>query len=356
MTASLKAKPVTIRTVATRARVSAATVSRVFGAALAEPGVPVYIKPATERRVRRAAEEVGYFPNAAASRLRRRASRILGVIISDMDESNHSIDPISAMRIGAIEHACSQRGYGLQLMRSTAGDPARLMNWIASRSCDGLFFTGTIEDAWVDACRRLAIPCVDLLGTFGPRKVCTVEIDLIDARLAALRHLASLGHRRIGVACVNSDRQRLICATLFNAAADSVALRDCALTRFDLPHVMAVLDAAPLVASYLAMPEPDRPTAILAHENTLLALLGEMSSRGLSCPRDISLLGLSRTTMSDAAVPRLAGIDNRCQAVCRVAVGMLIDRLEWGATLSPEDSPSPLKCDLVVRDSCAAPR
>ncbi|PRY08943.1 LacI family DNA-binding transcriptional regulator [Kineococcus rhizosphaerae] len=68
-------KPVTIAQIAARAGVHAATVSR----ALADP--PTSVGPDTALRIRALAVELGYVPDPAASSLRTRRSRVLGVLV-----------------------------------------------------------------------------------------------------------------------------------------------------------------------------------------------------------------------------------------------------------------------------------
>ncbi len=70
--------------VAKYANVSQATVSRAFRE-------DVYINPETKKKVLRAAEELGYFPNYSARSLKQRKSGLIGVMLSDADNVFYNV-------------------------------------------------------------------------------------------------------------------------------------------------------------------------------------------------------------------------------------------------------------------------
>ncbi|MGC9530635.1 MAG: LacI family DNA-binding transcriptional regulator, partial [Candidatus Bipolaricaulaceae bacterium] len=67
----------TIRDVAARAGVSVATVSHVINGTRK-------VAAETAGRVRRAMEELDYYPNAVAQSLRTRSTHVIGVVVSDI--------------------------------------------------------------------------------------------------------------------------------------------------------------------------------------------------------------------------------------------------------------------------------
>src|SRR5690349_20775977 len=184
----------TIRDVATLAGVAVSTVSVVFGGTRS----PVKISHATSERVRRAAEAVGYHPNASARALRRRRTQNIGLLLSD-NMPSLAPDTGSGLKINHIEAACAARGYTLQVMRYLPGGGEQALEAVAAHTVDGLIVTA-LEDAEVFAlCDRARIPCVDVAGTLGQSPTCAVEADLVAARCEAMRYAARLGHVRIGV-------------------------------------------------------------------------------------------------------------------------------------------------------------
>ena len=95
----------TIKDIARKTGVSHSTVSRALsGSAL--------IPPETTARIRQVAAEMGYQPSAAARSLKTRRSRVLGVIVSSMD------DPFFAEILQGVEDAAQASGYSLFIASS----------------------------------------------------------------------------------------------------------------------------------------------------------------------------------------------------------------------------------------------
>src|SRR5215203_1372604 len=99
----------TIRDVAERAGVSAATVSRVLNGADS-------VDDSIRERVGAAVLELGYRRNHLARNLRRQQAQMLGVVVSDIE------NPHFAETVRAIEDATYRRGYRV-LLCNTDEDP-----------------------------------------------------------------------------------------------------------------------------------------------------------------------------------------------------------------------------------------
>ncbi len=119
--------PTTIAEVAARAGVSIATVSRVLAGM---PGA----RPETRERVLLAARQLQYRPSGVAQSLKRRATRALGLIITDI------ANPFFPDLVRAVEDAAREAGYTV-LLCNGADDPEReaaYLELLASRRVDGM--------------------------------------------------------------------------------------------------------------------------------------------------------------------------------------------------------------------------
>ncbi len=92
----------TIKEVADHAGVSPATVSRVMSGASR-------VQPAYRERVLRAVADLDYRPNRLASNLRRQATAMIGVVVSDIE------NPHFTRMVRAVEDAAFARGYRVLL-------------------------------------------------------------------------------------------------------------------------------------------------------------------------------------------------------------------------------------------------
>src|SRR5712692_9189481 len=97
--------PPTNKDVANRAGVSIATVSRVVNSL---PNV----RPELRRKVLRAVKELNYQQSRTAQRLRAKRSRVIGLVISDIQ------NPFFTSVARGIEDVASERGYSLVLCNS----------------------------------------------------------------------------------------------------------------------------------------------------------------------------------------------------------------------------------------------
>lgn len=138
----MKRRPTSID-VAERAGVSQSTVSR----ALAGSEV---ITEATRARVLRAAEEIGYFVDERAARLRRGSTGTLAVVvICRPGESAADINPFSYMLLGSVCLAASERGFET-LVSFQARDEQFFGHYEERGWADGLVVIGTTTNraAW----------------------------------------------------------------------------------------------------------------------------------------------------------------------------------------------------------------
>jgi LacI family transcriptional regulator len=189
----------TMQDVATRAGVSAKTVSRVFND---DP----HVLPETRTRVRAAMEELRYVPNTLAVTFRSGRSSVLGVAVPDL------ADPFFTAVAKAAEDVAARHAMSV-LVTSLGEDPAREQEGVESllrRQLSGLLVAPTSGDqaylaAWAS---RTPVVFVDR----PPRGLLAdsfTEDDRAGARLATM-HLIDHGHRLI--AFVGND-ERVITTT-----------------------------------------------------------------------------------------------------------------------------------------------
>src|ERR1700738_2326203 len=101
-----------IRGIAKRANVSTATVSRTMNR------IPT-VKPVLAKRVWKAVEELGYFPNTQARALVSGRSRIFGLIVSEIT------NPFFPEIVQTFETLAAANNYEIMLT-STGHDPKRV--------------------------------------------------------------------------------------------------------------------------------------------------------------------------------------------------------------------------------------
>lgn len=306
-----------IKDVAGRAGVGISTVSRVFSGS-------AEVKAELRARVLDAAAELGYEPHFLAQSLRRGATRSAGFIVDDL--SNHLNIDIATGAEGALraEH------YSLLVMNSEMDarlDPLNI-RVLAARRVDALMMAPVTEDdpELVETVRTLEVPVVIVEGDLpGVESASFVVSDHRSGSAAALRHLISVGHRRItlitGSADFRSSRER-------RHAIDDVAREAPSGTRLD--HVATDLTTAggrAAAADVLARRDP--PSAIIVGGDRLLTgVLGSIEASGLELGADLSLVASDPVELARVFRPPIAAIRRDALGVGRRAAELLLARLE----------------------------
>lgn len=306
-------KRVTIKDVAKAAGVSPGLVSIVFNDV---PGA----SPENRERVRRAARDLGYQPDARASLLRRRHAHLLGVTFFVQSAFHGDLLP-------GIYAAAEAAGYEVALSGWTAERPERdAVRALQGLRCDAVIMLGAeLSEAqfaqleqelpMVVVGRRLVEPVADSIRTD----------DGIGMRLA-VEHLAAIGHRRIAHVDGGDDNVKGVDRVEgYRAAMEAFGL---AAHIQVLPGGQTVEAGAGAATELLAL--ADRPTAVVAYDDDCAwGMMAVLQAAGLRVPGDVSIVGYDGSRLS-RLVP-LAGmttVRQEVEALARLAVERAIQRVE----------------------------
>lgn len=200
MISSMKKRPASSKSrvaprmidVAARAGVSRMAASAVLmgtGAGLIRVGEQ------TAKRIRDAAEQLGYRPNPAASQLAGRRSGIIAVI--GYDWKNY----LAQQLLVRLNEAAEERGFRILATRLTDGPATleQLVREINSSWIDGLVFLAhENEEIWPEVSRILegSSRSIVAIGDLRIPGVSSVISDVTTGAQDSLRHLAEKGRRR----------------------------------------------------------------------------------------------------------------------------------------------------------------
>jgi LacI family transcriptional regulator len=339
----------TITDVARRANVSTATVSRVLsggGAARDE----------TRERVLAAARELGYRPSGVARSLRQRATRTLGLIVTDIE------NPFFPELVRTVEDAAREQGYAI-LLCNASDDPEReagYLDLLVDRWVDGVVIAasnlGVRHREWL-----LAAPLPIVLVNSVDRAIDlpTIASDSVLGGGLATEHLIDLGHRRFGI--LTAGPRNL-------DAPDRMAGARSALQAAGIPTADAhVAIEEPTVAggqrAAAAILAGDPAVTALVAYNDLMAIGAMRAVRAgkRRVPDDVSVVGFDDVDLAAFVDPPLTTIAQSTAEMGRWAVDQLTRRLgrpstSAGSNGRGEDAPEPaahvvLPVRLVVRGS-----
>ena len=328
----------TIKDVASAAKVSTATVSRVL-----EQTAPV--SPHTRARVLKAVAEVNYSPNIIARNLRRQETRTVFMVVRDMR------NPFYLEVFRGIEAEARAQGYNV-LMGNTEDSVEREHDYfrmLKARYADGMILmTGKLPRDSNAALGQWHPPMVVAAEYFPELDLPTVRIDNIAAAADAVGYLIELGHRRIAhitgptPEVMSRDRHQG-----YLRALKAAGLRaDLHLTiRGDY-----TLGSGHVACRRLfALDHP--PTAIFcSNDEMAMGAINELRTLNLTTPDDVSVVGFDDIVFAGAFHPPLTTIRQPRHDMGRAAMRLLCDLLA-GKPVAAE--PIVMPTELVIRKSTA---
>ena len=305
----------TMRDVAALAGVSIKTVSRVVN------GEQTVAEDLADR-VNKAATQLGFQPNLAASALRRSdgKTRTIGLIVEDI------ANPFSSTLHRAIENVARSHGVGV-LAGSVDEGPERereLAALLAARRVDGLVIVPSGHDQSYlqrDQQSGMSIVFADRLPNLisADAIVCTNRLGATEG----VSHLVAAGHRRVGYL---GDLRTIATATdryqgYLDALGAAGIAPDPDLERHNLRDSYVAESAA---AELLDGPEP--PTALFTSQNLVtIGAIRALRARGLQ--HRVALVGFDDFDLADLLDPAVTVVAQDITAIGRLAAEVLFARM-----------------------------
>lgn len=311
---------VTLHDVARLAGVSNKTVSNVVH------DFPA-VGPDTRRRVQWAIEELGYRPNLSARGLRSGRTGVIELSVPELRQNYF------AELADEVIRAAEARQLGV-LVEQTSGDRQREIDVVSRRRphlTDGLLYApehlGPGDKDLLDT----GFPCV-LLGERifgGPTDHVTSHNT--SAAKAAVRHLLELGRRRIAVIGAHPDGQVQVRAAdlriggYMEALAEAGVLYDPELVRVAAPwfHWNGVDATRELLRARVSF-----DGLFCLNDGLALGALRQLGAAGVRVPEDVAVIGFDNIDESRFSVPSLTTVDAGRAEIARIAVDLLIQRIE----------------------------
>ena len=331
----------TIADVARRAGVSTAAVSYVMNDL---PGVG----EATRARILAIAAEMGWRPSGPARALTRARAGAVGLVLA-RDPADLELDPFSVRFLSGVERMLAAHDCALVMqMLAPAGaeiDVAPYSRLMSAGRVDGFLVTDPRrDDPRIALLAGSSVPAVVVGATGDPCPLPVVETDHLEGMEHAVRHLLSLGHRRLG----------------FVGALESYE------------HVRArravweeTIRGAGLQPGPVAHAAPDDPTGADAFE----AVLADGTATAIACTTDLlAVAGMARARALGRRVPEtlsVTGLDDSPLAAPSGLTSVWIDYRGLGeraagelmALITDEPAPpvTPKPAELRIRGSTGPP-
>lgn len=308
----------------------------------------------SQDRIRLAAQELNYSPNAIALSLRNQRSRVIGIVSDEV-----VVSPFDGNIIGGADDVARSRGF-VTVVMDTERDAARdesAIETLLDRQVDGLMYV-TVGLKPLDVPHgMLRVPSVlaNCYDNSPEPQLHHVIPDEVTGGREATEHLLQLGHRDIALLAGAEESPAAPLRVegyrdAYAAAGLSVRADRITMAGWDIDAgfhgAMKLLDG---------VSPAERPTAIMCANDRLAIGVALAAARlGLSIPADLSVMGYDdEERIADTMVPALTTMALPLREIGRAAMTTLLDKIE-GATA--EDTAETTKetmvpCQLVIRES-----
>lgn len=323
-----------IKTVAERAGVSPATVSRVLSGANR-------VRPEYRERVLQAVAELGYRPNRLASNLRRRQTQTIGVVIADIE------NPHFSQMLRTVEEAAYAIGYRV-LLCNTNEEPEKQREYLevlAAERVQGVILAPSNPDGpEIAELQAMGIPVVAFDRSVADPRSDAVIADNVEGARRATELLLDAGHTRVGFIAGSAGIQTADERTRgYQAAMRARGLA---------PRVMQgdfQIQPARDAADRLFDSEEGISALVVANNLMTIGALRAIRARALRIPADVAVVAIDDPYWAEFVEPPLTTLAQPVRRMAESAFSLLLERIAGERTQT--------KCvvfgfELRVRRSC----
>ena len=327
---------VTIYDIAKMANVSASTVSRVVNN-------KQNVNPKTRARILKLLAEHNYVPNETARGLVMQASRVIGILITDIRTTQHT------QGIYYIERELSSQGYSC-IIHNTGRDQQNWIHYVqelSQRKIEALILMGSIyqSDTMKEAIGLYlpSVPVVVCNGYFAAPNVYGIVSDERSGVTDVVRLLQRAGVRRP--------------AFLMNPSTPSNEQKKLGfldgMERYYPNEAPIALESGITVEENAAsiremmLAHPDIDGIIFSDDNMAVVGLRTLADLHRRVPEDVQIVGINNSRFAQLSIPSLTSLDNMLYDISMTAVHHVLSLLA-GERVSKRTL---IGTEVVIRES-----
>ena len=320
--------------VAKLAQVSQSAVSRSFT-------VGASVSALTRAKVLDAAKKLGYRPNAIARSLSTRKSRMIGVVMSYLDNQFYPLV------LEKLSQALQQQGYHVLLFIGDTSEADAVLSDILQYQVDGLVLASTsVSSALANICADAGIPVVLFNRTTrNNQSASAVVCDNHAGGAAIAQHLVQRGCQRIAfIAGTQDSSTNLEREAGFMQGLALAGQRCYARAVGDYDFLQAQQAAHELFAK-----ADTRPDAVfVANDHMAIAVMDVLRQQlGLQVPQDVRVAGFDDVPQAAWGAYQLTSVTQALNPMIAATVDLLIEQIN--GTVSPQTRT--IACELIARQS-----
>lgn len=338
---------------ATKAGVSVATVSRAMN-----PRMAHLVKPVTRQRIQNLAAELKFIPHPGARVLRRTSVPPLAVLLRQKDEI--FLSEYFARLLAGIIHATKPRKQAVHVIAFSpdGSDFVEQLNATTVGCGSIIYLSDPLTPQMLSGLDRLHQPFLTISGCLPP------EADSVESKIPFFgaddfaggtmitEHLLALGHKNIamlnapGAEYPDAWQRRKGYEAALQRRGRPIRPEWHLETRFSFENGVS---SAPAVAALL----PEVTAVVCGNDELAMGLISGLASRGIRCPKDLSITGYDDALWASRHSPPLTTMRQPWIEMAKTAVQM-VARMSRGDG-KPHAPGVQLMPELMVRETTSAP-
>jgi DNA-binding LacI/PurR family transcriptional regulator len=329
---------VTSGDVARLAKISQSAVSRAL-----TPGASISEK--TRAKVMRAANELGYRPNALARAMISGRSGLIAMLVAYLDNQFYPIV------LEKLSRTLQKEGYHVLLMMTDPGRQDEVVQRILQYQVEGIVMaSATLSSTLARQCAETGIPVVTFNRYVASSPASSVTSDNIEGGRLVANFLTRGGHRRVAFiagledSSTNRDRE----AGFFKGLAQH------GMTAFDRAvGGYSFVGAAEAARSLLT--KRNRPDAIFVANDHMAFSVMDVARHefGLRIPQDLSIVGYDDVPEAAWKAYDLTSVSQSSEAMIQATAQILLEQI---GNVEVQKRAAVLPAELVVRTSARVPK
>jgi len=305
------------------------------------------IRPETVEKVRSAAQQLGYYPNASAKALASNQTKNIGLILTRSPEYIASDAFLPQILSGTLDVV---KQHSLSLLVEWVEPGQQLETYLEltrAHHIDGMILmTPRTDDTGIRALEEADIPVV-VMGYIPESTLHSVDVDNFGAAREAVEHLVRLGHRQI--ACITnaalpytSAVQRLDgyrrALEVAGVPYDPELVRQGDFeTQSGYKQMKSLLDSGKKFSA-----------VFVASDAVALGAYNAIREAGLTIPHDLSLVGFDDLPLSSFISPTLTTVRMPASEIAKNSCHLLMRLMKRDF---PESRMISLPTKLIIRES-----
>lgn len=250
--------------------------------------------------------------------------------------------------VRGIETRAREHGYNIVIINMEKAKLAEQIRFITDAGCRGfIVFATEMDETSLGCFEELGIPFVIFDNYFPGCHINTVGVDNCQGTFIAVRHLAELGHRRIGY--IRSGER--ISSFLEREACAKQAIRSLGLEEPDPFTITAgypSLEAEEAMSRYLEHHKLQATAYLTDNDLVAAGVLNALRARGIRVPEEVSIVGFDDRPLCELTSPKLTTVGLPRDDFGAEAVSRLIRLMDGRATCPTSTR---IAGTLIVRQS-----